>query len=126
MENKELLSDIFQLERKLFMKMDSYRLIEQKCNQKCLNPDEKKRLYVDIHYVFKTLIRIITNACTSLTEEDIAFCCLKQTGLENMVAGRSMGIASRPAVNQRKYRIKKKMNASKRNDLFDMIFTPAE
>ena len=51
MELNELILDVFQLECKLFMKMDSYRLIEQKCNKKCLTQDERQLLNFEIHYV---------------------------------------------------------------------------
>ena len=122
MECKELLNDVFELERKLFQLMGSYHLIEKKCNTKCLNPDEIKKLNVDIHYVFVRLIRIMKSACSDLTEDDILFCCLKKSGLSNMVAGQSMGIASRQAINQRKYRIKKKMKAANCDYLFELIF----
>ena len=37
MEYKELMNDVFELERKLFLKMDSYRLIEHKSKTKCLS-----------------------------------------------------------------------------------------
>ena len=123
MDYKELINDVFELERKLFMKMDSFHLIGKKCNNKCLNPDERKQLSLDIHYVFERLIRIIKKSCPSLTGEDILFCCLKKSGLENMVVGRCIGIASRPAINQRKYRIKKKMQEAQCDYLFDMIFS---
>jgi hypothetical protein len=121
-EYKELLNDVFELERKLFLKMDSYSLIEKNCSTKCFNPDEIKQLSVDIHYVFVRLIRIMKNACPDLTEEDILFCCLKKSGLDNLVIGYSMGIASRQAINQRKYRIKKKMKAANCDYLFELIF----
>ena len=121
-EYQELLNDVFELERKLFFKMDSYRLIENNCSIKCLKPNEIKQLSVDIHYVFVRLIRIMKNASPDLTEEDILFCCLKKSGLDNLVIGYSMGIASRQAINQRKYRIKKKMKAAKCDYLFELIF----
>ena len=122
MDYSELVNDVFELERKLFMKMDSYNLLEQKCNRKCLNQDERKQLFLDIHYVFKRLIRIIKNSCPSLTNEDVMFCCLKKSGLDNKMAGHCIGCSSRPAVNQRRYRIKKKMKEFGCDYLFDMIF----
>ena len=122
-EYKDLINDLFQLERKLFMKMDSYRLIEQKCNKKCLNPDERELLSYDIQYVFSSIIRIIKKSCPSLTDEDVMFCCLKKSGLESMVAGRCIGGISRQSVNQRKYRIKKKMKEAVCDYLFDLIFS---
>jgi hypothetical protein len=103
--------------------MDSYYLVEQKCDKKCLNPDERKQLYSDIHYVFTRLIKIIKNSCPGLTDEDIMFCCLKKSGLENDIAGRCIGEVSRQAVNQRKYRIKKKMKEAGCDYLFEMIFS---
>ena len=119
---KELINDVFELERKLFMKMDIYLLIKQKCNTNCLTPIEIKQLNIDISHVFVRQIRILKKSCQSLTNEDVMFCCLKKLGFDNLVAGRSMGIASRQAINQRKYRIRKKMNADGCKYLFDMIF----
>ena len=55
MYNKELINDVFELEHKLFLQMDSYHLLEQKCNKKCLNIDEKEQLFLDIHHVFTRL-----------------------------------------------------------------------
>jgi hypothetical protein len=66
LDYKELMNDVIELESKLFMQMDSYRLIEQKCNKKCLNSDERKQVYIDIHYVFTRLIRIIKSAIKAL------------------------------------------------------------
>ena len=122
-ENEELKRHVFQLECKLFMKMDSYRLIEQKCHKKCLNPDEKQQLNTDIHWVFKRLVQTIRQACSSLTDDDVLFCCLAKSGFANTVVCRCMGSVSKQTVNQRKYRIKKKMKEAKCDALFDMIFT---
>ena len=123
MELNELILDVFNLECKLFFRMDSYRLIEQKCGEKCLNPDEKELLRSEIHYVFTRLIKTITKACPELTEEDILFCCLAKSGLDSLVIGRCIGSVSKQSVNQRKYRIKKKMQEADCSSLFEMIFT---
>ncbi len=104
------------------MKMDSYRLIEQKCHEKCLTHNERQYLSMDIHYVFTRLIKIIKQACPSLTDEDILFCCLAKSGLESSVICRSMGNVGTQATNQRRYRIKKKMREAKCDSLFDLIF----
>ncbi len=122
MEYNELILDMFQLECKLFMKMNAYHLIEQKCNKKCFNSNERQQLHIDIHYAFTKLIKTIKQACPSLTSEDIVFCCLTKLGLENLVIGRCMGSVSKQTVNQRKYRIKKKMKEAKCDILIDMIF----
>jgi len=122
MELNELIPEMLSMESKLFMKMDSYRLIEQKCEKKCLAPDERQRLNEDIHYVFNWLIKTVEEACPSLTEEDIIFCCLEKTGLNNITICHCMGCISKHAVNQRKYRIKKKMHEAACDNLFDMIF----
>ena len=119
----ELIHDVFQLECKLFMKMDSFHLIQQKCNKKCFNTDERQQLNIDIHDVFTRLIKTIKLACPSLTSEDVMFCCLAKLGLDNSVVGRCMGSVSKQTINQRKYRIKKKMKEVKCDFLFDMIFT---
>ena len=123
MELNELILDVFNLECKLFFRMDSYRLIEQKCVEKCLNPDEKELLRSNVHYVFERLIKTIKEACPELTEEDILFCCLAKSGLDSLMMGRCVGSVSRQSVNQRKYRIKKKMQEAECDFLFDMIFT---
>ena len=123
MEYYELILDVFNLECKLFMKMDSFRLIEQKCSKKCLTPNERQLLNVDIHYVFTRLIKTIKEACPSLTDDDVIFCCLAKSGLENSMVCRCMGSVSKQTTNQRKYRIKKKMKEAKCDFLFDMIFT---
>ena len=122
-ENVELKQFVFQLESKLFLKMDSYRLVEQKSRTKCLSPTEKKQIFADIRYVFILSIKILREACSNLTEEDIMFCCLAKLNLENRRLCHCMGSASRQATNQRKYRIKKKMKESSCENLFDMIFT---
>ena len=121
-EYNKLIHDVFQLECKLFMKMDSYRLIEQKCNKKCLNLDERQQLKTDVYYVFTRLIKTIKQACPSLTDEDVTFCCLAKSGLDNLIVCRCMGSVSKQTVNQRKYRIKKKMKEVKCDFLFDIIF----
>ncbi|MDR0230816.1 MAG: hypothetical protein LBI82_01705 [Dysgonamonadaceae bacterium] len=122
MEYNELILDVFNLECKLFMKMDSFRLIEQKCNKKCFDPNERMQLNTDIHYVFTRLIKTIKQACPSLTGEEVVFCCLAKLGLDNSIICRCMGSVSKQTVNQRKYRIKKKMEETKCDFLFDMIF----
>lgn len=123
MDYNELINDVFELECKLFMKMDSYHLVKQKCNDKCLSPDESKQLCFDVYYVFTRLIRIINNSCPRLTEEDIIFCCLKKLGLENKIVGHCIGGVSKQAFNQRKYRVKKKMKDAGCDFLFDIIFS---
>jgi len=123
MEFNELIMDVFQLECKLFMKMDSYSLIEQKCSEKCLNFDERQVLNSEIHYSFTLLIKTITGACPDLTDEDIIFCCLSKTGLDASIICRCMGSISKKTINQRKYRIKKKMNEAGCDKLFYVIFT---
>jgi len=122
-ELNEWISEVFQLECKLFKKMDSYRLIEQKCNKKCLNPNEKQLLNTDIHYVFTYLIKVIKQACRNLTDEDVLFCCLIKLGLTSSVICHCMGSISKQTANQRKYRIRKKMKEAECEILFDMIFT---
>jgi len=124
MELNELINDVFQLECKLFMKMDSFRLIEKKCtNNKCLNPDERQMLHADVHYVFTWLIKNLKQACRDLTDEDIIFCCLTKSGLAGSTICRCMGSISKQTANQRKYRIKKKMKEAGCESLFEMIFT---
>ncbi|GHU89121.1 hypothetical protein FACS1894155_05390 [Bacteroidia bacterium] len=122
MEYDELLRDVFRLECQLFMKMDSYRLIEQKCSKKCFNLNERQLLNEDIHSVFIRLIKIIKEACPDLTGEDVMFCCLSRIGLDNSVICRCMGSVSKQTINQRKYRIKKKMREAECDSLFEMIF----
>lgn len=118
----ELIHDVFKLESKLFTKMESYRIIEQKCSEKCLSYDERQQLNVDINYAFERLIKILNTSCPFLTDEDILYCCLIKTGLENLTVGRCVGSLSRQSLNQRKYRIKKKMKLAECYFLFEMIF----
>ena len=122
MKIEELIPYMFNMESKLFKKMDSYRLIEQKCAKKCLAPDERQQLAADIHHAFTLLIKMITDACPALTDEDAVFCCLIKSGLDKMVVSCCVGSPGRQAVNQRKYRIKKKMREAKCENLFDLIF----
>ena len=121
MEYIELLNDVFELERKLLLKMDCYRLIEQKSKIKCLSLSEQKALYDDIHHVYTRLIRTIKQACSSMTEDDIVFCCLSKLNLDNTSLSHCMGSTSRQAINQRRYRIKKKMKEARCEYLWDMI-----
>ena len=123
MEFNELILDVFTLECKLFTKMDSYHLIEQKGIKKCFNPDERRQLQTDIYYVFTRLIQTIKQSCRNLTDEDVVFCCLAKSGLTNSIICHCMGSISKQTANQRKYRIKKKMEEAECNSLFDMIFT---
>jgi len=122
MELKEMILELFSMECKLFTKMDSYRLIEQKCDKKCLAPDERQRLNADIHYVFSWLIKTVKAVCPNLTEEDIVFCCLGKIGFDSLIVCHCMGCVSRQTINQRKYRIKKKMHEAHCDDLFELIF----
>jgi len=119
----ELICDYFQLECKSFMETNSYRLIEQKCNNKCLNPNERQQLHKEVQSVFILLIKIMKRACRSLTEKDVLFCCLEKAGLDNFTIGHCMGDVNKQPINQRKYRIKKKMKAVNCDFLFDMIFS---
>jgi hypothetical protein len=119
---EELIPDLLDMECKFFTKTDSYRLIEQKCSNKCLRPNEQQQLYKDVRYAFTRLITTMKGACPNLTDEDILFCCLVKSGLDNWVICHCMGDVGKQPINQRKYRIKKKMNEAKCNFLFDMIF----
>ena len=123
MKYNTIMLDVFELECKLFMKMDSYNLIEKKCNKKCLNQDEKQQLNMDVQYAFAKLIKTIKETCPRLTNEDVIFCCLTKSGLDTMIICHCMGSFSLQTANQRKYRIKKKMKESKCGFLFDLIFT---
>ena len=123
MDLNDLILDVFNLECKLFMKMDSYRLVEQKCAKKCLNKTERQVLNSEVHYVFTRLIKTIKEACPGLTDEDILFCCLGKLGLDSLIICRCMENVSKQPVNQRKYRIKKKMKEAQCDSLFDLIFS---
>ena len=123
MELNELILRIFDWECESFMKTDSYRLIEQKCSIKCLNQDERQLLNSEIHYVFPKLIKTLKEACPSLTKEDVIFCCLEKSGLDNSVICRCLGSICKKTIKQRKYRVKKKMQEVRFDFLFDLIFT---
>jgi len=123
MELNELILDVFSLECKLFMKMDSYHLIERKCNKKCLTTDERQLLGLEIHYAFPRLIMTMKAACPSLTEEDLIFCCLEKLGMDDLIICHCMGNVGKQPENQRKYRIKKKMKEAQCDYLFDVIFS---
>ena len=122
-ELNELILYTFQLERKLFMKTDSYSLIEQKCNNKCLTTYEIQQLNKDVRYAFVWLIKTIVDACPNLTVEDIIFCCLAKSGIDHSIIYRCMGNVNKKPVNQRKYRIKKKMEEAQCSFLFELIFS---
>ena len=123
MELNELMLDVFKLESKLFRKTDSYRFIEQKCSKKCLTSGERKLLHSEIHDSFERLIKTIKEACPSLTDEDVTFCCLEKSCLDSLIIGHCMGDVNKQPVNQRKYRIKKKMKEAGCDYLFDVIFS---
>ena len=122
MTYNELLHYVFQAECKLFMKMDSWRVIKQKCSIKCFNPIEREQLEEDIHHVFELLIKMMKQSCANLTKEDIVFCCLVKLGLDNAVISRCLGSPDKRAANQRKYRIKIKMQEAQCQQLFEIIF----
>ena len=121
-ENEGLKRHIFQLESKLFTKTDTYRLVQQKSGKKSFTPDEIRQLKADINYVFDWLIKALKQSCSSLTEDDILFCCLTTLSLETRNLGHCMGTASRQAVNQRRYRVKKKMKKTSCEYLLRIIF----
>ena len=123
MELNELILEMFSMECKLFMKTDSYRLIEQKCDKKCFNREEQQLLDLEIHDTFRRFIKTIMEACPNLSKEDVIFCCLKKLGLENLIICHCMGKVSIQPENQRKYRIKKKMKEASCEILFDVIFS---
>ena len=125
-ENEEMKQYVFQSERKLFQKMDSYRFVSQKSKIKCLTPTERRQLFMDINYVFTLSIKTIKQACAGLTEEDVMYSCLAKTGLDSQSISNCMGSASRQSINQRKYRIKKKMKAANSENLFSLIFNCLE
>jgi len=104
------------------MKTDSCRLIEQKCNKKCLNQDERKLLNSEIRFTFTLLIKTLMEACPSLTKEDVIFCCLAKSGLDKSIICRCMGSISEQTIKQRKYRVKKKLKETQFGFLFDLIF----
>ena len=122
-ENEDLKQHIFQLESKLFMKMDCFTLVEKKSKTKCLSPSESQQLFSDINNTYDLTIKILKQSCLSITEEDIIFCCLSKLNLDNTSLSHCMGSSSRPAINQRRYRIKKKMSEAKCEYLLDMIFS---
>ena len=121
-ENEELKAHVFQLESKLFTKTDAYRLIQQKSSKKSFTPDEIRQLNTDINYAFDGLTKALKQSCSSLTDEDVLFCCLTTLGIETRNLGHCMGSASRQAVNQRRYRVKKKMKKASSGYLLGVIF----
>jgi hypothetical protein len=121
-ENEELLRYIFRLGCQFFTQTDSYRKLEEKKNKKCFNSEERRQLHIEIHSAFTKLVQIIRKACPDLTNEDIVFCCLSQFGLDSSAICRCMGNVNTQPVNQRRYRIKKKMKERKCDALFDWIF----
>lgn len=122
MKHDELIYNMFRLECQLFIKTDSYRLIKQAYNKKCLEPDERQLLNADIHSAFTGLIETVRETCPNLSDEDITFCCLSKLGLDNSTICFCMGNVSKQVITQRKYRIKKKMKKVKCDYLFEMIF----
>ena len=54
--SEEVILDVLNTECKLFMKTNSYQLIEQKCENKCLSPNEIQQLNLDIKNSFTLLI----------------------------------------------------------------------
>ncbi len=118
----ELIQYIFHLECQLFMKTNSYYIIMEKCNIKCLNFEERNQLQHDINNIFSKLIQIIKKSCPELTNEDILFCCLKKIGLDNSIICHCMGNVNKQAINQRRYRIKRKMKESMCYEIFYLIF----
>jgi hypothetical protein len=87
-----------------------------------LRETNKKVPYHEINFTFTEFIHIIQDACPALTGEEIVFCCLSKLGLPASVVASCMGNVDLHAVNQRRYRIKKKMTEAKREELFVSIF----
>ena len=112
----------FHLEAELFAKTEAFRLIQHKSHLKCFTPTEIRQLSADIHHVFKPLITDLKRSCSSLTDEDILFCCLARLGIASKNIGHCMGCASKQAVNQRRYRVKKKLKEAQSSQLIEMIF----
>ena len=113
---------IFQLESQLFKNTVSYQLIEQNSSGRCFNLNEYRQLHSDVFRVYQKLISMIWNACTQLTHEDIVFCCLTKLGLSDSEICCCIGCVNKQTINQRKYRIKKKMLEVEREDVFNLIF----
>ena len=122
MEYNEWLEDVIRLECLLFVKTDIYLLVERKKRSKCLTFSERKQLCVDVFEIFQRLIGVLQTSCPKLTKEDILFCCLFKVGQDCSFINCCMGSISRPAFNQRRYRIRKKMTQAKSEILFELIF----
>jgi ribosomal protein L24 len=118
----ELLTHVFQLECKLFAKTESYCLIQRKGKNNNFTHDERIQIEEDVHYAFVRLIAQMTQNCKNLTKEDIVFCCLSKFGFNSLLVSNCIGSVSRQAVNQRKYRIKIKMQEAQCEQLFKIIF----
>ena len=122
-KEEELTRQIYQLDSKLFKKTISYQLIEKNGNSgKYFNLNEQRQLYSDILSVYTNLINTIWVVCPILTIEDIIFCCLTKLGLSSSEICCCTGSVNKQTINQRKYRIKKKMLEAKREDIFNLIF----
>ena len=119
---EELTKHIFQLESKLFKTTDSYKLIEQYSSGRIFNLKEYRRLHCDVFSAYLKLTRTIWDACPHFTPDDVIFCCLIKLGLSNSEICCCIGCLNKQTINQRKYRVKKKMLEEERNDLFDLIF----
>ena len=70
--SEEVILNVFNMECKYFMKTESYRLIEQKCKTKCLNPNEIQQLKEDVQYVFTLLAVWEMSANNRSISENIA------------------------------------------------------
>ena len=48
--------------------------------------------------------------CSGLTEDDLFFLCMEQTGLSSLTVALCLGFSDTQAINQRRFRIKRKLS----------------
>lgn len=93
-------------------------------NLHVLNSKERESLKETVEKIYKDFITTLSEECTSLTEEDLLFCCLGKLNLSLIEICICTGYPRMHSARQRRYRIKKKIEDNYGNDeMYNSIFT---
>lgn len=60
--------------------------------------------------IYSTYVSSLQAKCSGLTEDDLFFLCMEQTGLSSLTVALCLGFSDTQAINQRRSRIKRKLS----------------
>ena len=116
-EVQELAKQKNKLRNALFQQTSSYTKIQKLSKQdrsdnksiKVLTQAEQIELRKTIFQIYEESVAELQEKFPKLTEDDLLYSCLEQTGLDTFAIALCFGNASKQIVNQRRYRLKAKM-----------------